>query len=318
MKSNTGKPHFNIAKDKDSERRKDSGLFPDVILIDTVNYCNLRCSMCGRRKMKRTGGMMNPNLFHKIIDEISQKNKKARVWLVFFGDPFMLQDKFYPLIAYAKGKGLEDVVVNTNGLLMDEKHSFRLVKSGLDAIYIGIDAFSPETYSKLRVGGNYERVLENVNKLLEIKHEMKAEKPAVFVQFVEMEENKHEKEDFIKYWVKQGALVKIRPKISFAGGTVAKNLDPNVKRYPCYWAMRSINILYDGRVCLCACDYDGKFIAGNVSKNSIQNIWLGPLKKIRELQEKGEYHLLPDFCRSCLDWQGATAKYKLPNKSCAA
>ncbi|MDI6591489.1 MAG: radical SAM/SPASM domain-containing protein [Patescibacteria group bacterium] len=302
-----------INKDKDAERRKDAGDFPDVVLIDTVNYCNLRCSMCGRRKMTRPGGIMDFKLYQKIVDEIAIKNKKARVWLVFFGDPFMLQDRFYPLVTYAKEKGLEDVVVNTNGMLMNEHHSKKLIESGLDAIYIGIDGFNPETYSKLRVGGKYEMVVTNVKKLLEIKCKMKAEKPAVFVQFVEMKENEHEKEDFIKYWTQQGALVKVRPRLTFAGGTEAPNLDPNKKRYPCYSAMRTINILYDGRVCLCASDYDGKFIAGNVWNESIQSIWLGPLKKLRRLHSRGEYSSLPPICRDCLDWQAMRAEFYTRN-----
>lgn len=298
-----------ILNDQNTERIEDAGNFPKVVLIDTINYCNLRCSMCGRGNMTRKGGMMDMDLYRKIIDEIAEKDKTVRIWLVFFGDPFMLQDKFYPFIIYAKSKGLKDVVVNTNGNLMNEKHAQKLIESGLDAIYVGIDAVNPGTYAKLRIGGNLDTVKKNVLTLIKAKETLGVDKPAVFTQFVEMEENKHEKAEFIRYWTKEGAIVKIRPKISWAGTVGAKNLAKTTKRYPCYWSMRTMNILYDGRVCLCATDYDGKFIAGNVATESLLSVWLKGLKTIRDLQSSGQYHLLPQVCRDCLDWQAAKAKF---------
>jgi len=220
----------------------------------------------------------------------------------------LLKDKLYPMISYAKNRGLEDVVLNSNGNLLDEKTSLGLIKSGLDAIYVGIDAFSPEVYQKLRVGGNYEKVVKNVNTLIQLEKRLRVNKPKVFVQFVEMEENEEETDAFTKYWSDQGAIVKIRPKVSWAG-TVQSWKVKNLQRYPCYWLMRTLNICWDGRVALCSCDYDAKFVAGNVLNDSIKSIWLGPLKKMREFHVKGEYSSLPPFCRDCKDWQAARASF---------
>lgn len=69
-------------------RIQDAGTFPKVILIDTVSYCNLRCSMCIHREMTRKKGIMSWPLFTKIIDEISETDKHARVWMVFLAKPF--------------------------------------------------------------------------------------------------------------------------------------------------------------------------------------------------------------------------------------
>jgi len=66
------------------------------------------------------------------------------------------------MIAYAKRKGLTDVVLNSNANLLDESAAKGLINSGLDALYVGIDAFTPHTYSKLRVGGNFEKTVQNV------------------------------------------------------------------------------------------------------------------------------------------------------------
>jgi len=293
---------------KEEERSKDAGAFPKVILLDTTNFCNLKCSMCGHKVMTRDKGRMSMKLFRKIIDEIADVDNNVRVWMVFFGEALLLKYQLYWQILYAKRKGLTDVVLNSNGNLLDEDASIGLIESGLDAIYIGIDAFERDTYAKIRVEGNYDRVVANVNSLLELKSKMGVTKPQVFVQFVAMEQNEKEIEDFQKYWTVRGATAKIRPKVTWAG-TVDSWKVKSTERYPCYWSMRTFNICWDGRVVLCSVDYDARFIAGDVSHDSIQSIWQSSLKKIRDTQVIGDYKSLPPFCRDCTDWQMARADY---------
>lgn len=145
----------------------DQGDFPKVVLINTVSFCNLRCSMCVHPEMGRGKGVMPWDLYTKIIDEIAETNKDVRVCDVFFGETLILKKRdpsIFDMIAYAKEKGLTDVVINSNANLLDEEAAVNLIKSGLDAIYIGIDAFTPETYAKVRVGGDYEKTVQNVIK----------------------------------------------------------------------------------------------------------------------------------------------------------
>lgn len=294
-------------------RLQDSGAFPRVVLIDSVSYCNLQCSMCFHREMTRPQGFMPWDLFTKIIDEIAEVDPTVRVWMVFFGEALIKKKKkptIFEMIAYAKRKGLTDVVLNSNANLLDGEAARSLIESGLDAIYIGIDAFSPETYSRIRVGGDYENTVNNVIHLLRLKDTLGADTPEVFVQFVEMENNKHEKEDFITFWGEQGATVKIRPMVSWAGKVDAPNLVlGNDERWPCYWAMRTMSITDTGKVVTCAVDLDANFMAGDVNTSSLQDIWNGKMKELRHLHLSKRFDELPAICRSCRDWQSARADY---------
>jgi len=303
-----------IFKTQLTQRRlEDAGEFPKVILIDTVSYCNLRCSMCVHKQMKRKKGIMPWDLLTKIIDEIAEADKNVRVWMVFFGEALIIKRRkptIFDMIAYAKSKGLMDVVLNSNANLLDEEAARGLINSGLDAIYIGIDAFKPETYVKVRVGGNYEKTVNNVVNLIELKKQMKSENPEVFVQFVEMDINQDEKEDFIKFWKKEGATVKIRPKVSWAGLVDAPNLVLGVEdRWPCYWAMQTMSITDTGKVVTCAVDLDAKYVAGDVNEKSLKEIWNNKLKEIRQLHISKRFDELPENCRNCRDWQSARAEY---------
>lgn len=302
----------------DNGRLEDAGDFPKVVLIDTVSFCNLRCSMCVHRDMNRKKGVMAFPLFKKIIDEIAFEKPATRIWMVFFGEPFILKNRqptIFDMIAYAKSKDLTDVVVNSNANLMDAEAAEKLIESGLDAIYIGIDAVKPETYAKVRVGGNYEQTISNVRYLLKLKQQKGSEKPAVFVQFVEMDQNKGEKDDFMHYWIEQGAIVKIRPKLSWAGMIDAPNLVlGNDQRWPCHWAMQTMSIIDTGKVVTCAVDLDARFIAGDVTVSTLKDVWNGKLKELRQLHKEGRFTELPENCRCCRDWQCARADYFRQNE----
>lgn len=294
-----------------TKRIKDAGGFPKVVLIDTTSFCDLRCSMCSHKNMTRKKGNMSEELFKKIIDEIAENNKNTRVWMVFFGEALILKKKnLFPMIAYAKEKGLKDVVLNSNANLLDKEAAFGLIKSGLDSIYIGIDAFNESTYNKIRTGGNYKKVVKNVTGLIKLKEKLKSKTPKVFVQFVEMDENKDQIKDFIVFWKSKGAIVKIRPKVSWAGLIEAPNLKLSQKeRYPCHWAMQTISIASDGRAVLCAVDVDARFVAGDINKESIKKIWNGKLRKIRKMHEDKKFDKLPYPCKECGDWQAVKAEY---------
>ncbi len=294
-------------------RLDDAGSFPKVVLIDTVSFCNLECSMCVHKEMSRPRGYMPWPLFEKIIDEIAVENPEARVWMVFFGEALILRRRkggIFDQIRYAKSKGLKDVVLNSNANLLDEAAAEQLLDCGLDAIYIGIDAHTPESYAKIRVGGNHARVVSNVCRLLELKRQRASQTLKIYVQFVEMDDNQGEKDDFIAFWTEKGAEVKIRPKVSWGGQIEAPNLVlDNTHRWPCYWAMQSMSITDRGLAVTCAVDLDASFVAGDVNRESLKSIWNGRLRDNRRNQIERRWEKLPEICRQCRDWQSARADF---------
>jgi radical SAM protein with 4Fe4S-binding SPASM domain len=303
---------------KEQGRLDEAGEFPKVVLVDTVSFCNLKCSMCVHQDMTRERGYMPWDLFTKVIDEIADEDPNARVWMVFFGEALILRKRkptIFDKIRYGKDRGLTDVVLNSNANLLDEQAARDLIESGLDAFYVGIDAHSPETYAKVRVGGNYEKVVENVRRLVRLKKELGSQTPEIFVQFVEMDDNCHEKEDFINFWSQEDVSVKIRPKVSWAGAIDAPNLVlGDEDRWPCYWAMRTMSITDQGKVVTCAVDLDARYVAGDVTERSLKDVWNNELKEFRGKHVDHDWASLPAVCRDCRDWQSARADYFAVNE----
>ena len=288
-------------------RVRESYDFPTTILLDSFNGCNLRCSMCDHKNMKRPIQLMDWELYSKLIKEIAKEKPDARVWLIFFGDPFLIKD-LDERIRYAKDHNLTDVVLNTNGVLMTKDKAEKALAAGLDAIYVGIDAATEETYNKIRVGGNFQKAVDNV---LEYKRLMNQSttNQKLFVQFVESEVNQHEVDEFREFWKSKGVTVKLRPKVSWAGLVEANNLKPVERRLPCYWLMQTINICSSGSVALCSCDPHCRVHCGNARTHTIKQLWFGKLKRYRTMQKKGRWDELPTMCKNCLDWESAYAEY---------
>lgn len=287
--------------------------FPKVALIDNVNFCNLRCSMCDYKNIHkyRKKQKMPFDLYTKIIDELAENDKNIRIWNIFFGDPFLCKD-MPKRIKYAKNKGMTDVVLNTNGMLMDYDSAVKYIDAGLDALYVGIDASTSDTYNKIRVGGNYYEVVDNVLMYRELLESHGNGNQTLFVQFVVSDLNEFEVDDFTNFWKKENVNVKIRPKVSWGGLITAENLKDNseIERKPCFWLMNTINICSDGRVALCSVDLHCQVPSGNVKTQTIKEIWEDKLAAYREMQLTGKFDELPDFCKNCKDWQSCYSEYK--------
>lgn len=106
--------------------------------IETYGYCNKKCDFCFNSKDRpnRDVGIMNENLWHKIIDELASIKFTGRISLHFYGEP-LLDKRLHSLIKYARDKCPYALIqFNSNGLLLTEKSLKKLIKAGVDNIRI--------------------------------------------------------------------------------------------------------------------------------------------------------------------------------------
>lgn len=104
--------------------------------IETTSGCNIKCPYCPAGKHDRGNHLMDESLFLKIIDELATIPYRGRLSPHFYGEP-LLDSRLPRLLAYARQKlPAADIIIHTNGLLLDPKLFRVLVSRGVDGIVI--------------------------------------------------------------------------------------------------------------------------------------------------------------------------------------
>ena len=139
---------------------------PAALFIEMTNRCNINCITCPRAELNARPQDMSFGLFKRIVDE-------ARPYAEFVDFSFrgesLLNDNIFQMIGYAKRAGML-TSLPTNGLLLSEANCAALLGAGLDLLTVSIDAFSEGTYSRIKRGGDYQHVVGNVRRLVELNN----------------------------------------------------------------------------------------------------------------------------------------------------
>jgi len=135
-----------------------------TVIIEPTVRCNLHCITCSEITRGRTKKDMNFSEFECILDQFPYAIKLA---LQGVGEPLLNQELFR-MIRLAKERKIY-VYFNSNGTLLDDENSNRLIQSGLDLINFSIDGGTKEVYERIRRGASFEEFRRRVKRFMEIK-----------------------------------------------------------------------------------------------------------------------------------------------------
>lgn len=280
--------------------------------MEVTAYCNLRCAMCHNATLDRPRGRMPFGLFRRCVGEVAEVAPATEVWLSFNGEPLLEPNLLLRMVAHAKSLGLTSLNLNTNGMCLDEPLVEPLLASGLDLVVFGIDGLTSGTYSRIRRGGDRDRVYSNAERFLAAR-QARARGPAVMVQFIEMEENAHERDGFVDYWLARGAIVKVRRKLSWGGRLNTPLAVPAEQRTACVWAINLMHVCWDGTVPRCCGDTDGTEAVGNAWHESLSALWTR-MASFRAAHLDGRFDHLPPRCAACHDWMVGVSEKIRPTR----
>lgn len=293
--------------------------FPVQIDYELFYRCNLKCPICimslpsdEKEKWGRASDYLSFEIIRKLLDEGAARGQSA-AGLNGICEP-LLSDELPEIISYARKAGLVDVMFNTNGLLLDEDVSRRLIRSGLTRIMISIDAARKDTYEQIRVGSDFERVCENVRRFVQLRNEMGSRLPIVRVSFCVTSINEHELDEFIKTWAHIVDFFSIQHYGNTFEGKRAeerKRLFPNNYGYSpdsdfkCAQPWKRLMVRHNGDVIPC-CDVSGlPLVMGNIYSENIADIWAGEkIRRLRRLHVEGNAFENP-ACRVCMTKWGS-------------
>lgn len=258
--------------------------YPPYLLIEPVSSCNLRCPFCFQTDKSFTRkpfmGVMKFDLFKKIVDEADQIGVGA-VTLASRGEPTMHKE-FIDMLKYLSSKkNIYEIKINTNATFLNENICHSIFENAVTQIIISSDHYLKNEYERLRVGSNFEKVVENVDRLFFIRKNFYPKSiTEIRVSGIDNDKNLNRAE-FEKFWIKRSDHVT-------AGYPLDRwhtynNVEHPEINDPCYNLWQRMYVWYDGKVNPCDADYKSYLSYGEATTDSLKNIWMS--KKISELRK---------------------------------
>jgi radical SAM protein with 4Fe4S-binding SPASM domain len=174
---------------KGDDIRKHLGIRPLKVEIDLTNKCNLRCAMCyfsDEVVFQRKRQDISVEDFARIAEQVFPFCKDVGL---SFGTEPLLHRQFGELLAITKSHRVPWVWATTNGILLNDKVIDQVIRLGLDSICISIDGATKQTYERIRVGSNFDKLIANIEALNRAKEQSRSDTPHVQLNFVLMRSN---------------------------------------------------------------------------------------------------------------------------------
>lgn len=172
--------------------------FPTYAQMEPVGQCNLRCQMCSIQ-FRQDGPPYGPpafmsfDLFTQTLDQMTGLEE---LHLQGLGEP-MMHPRFFDMVEYAARKGIR-VSTNSNLTLLNARRAERCISCGLDCLHVSLDGSTAETYERIRLRAHFDRVVNNLERLLELRRQSGSQYPHVRLVMVIMRQNLHELPELVR------------------------------------------------------------------------------------------------------------------------
>jgi len=279
--------------------------FPSHLDIESASACQMRCPMCYTTYMDDSlKGIMKWELYTKIVDEAASLGVYS-IKLSWRGEP-LLNKRIVDMVRYAKKIGIKEVAFLSNAEFLTKEMAEALVDSGLDWLSVSADGVG-EIYNEIRRPAIFEETLERVAYMKKYRDGKGLTRPLLRVQSI-MSAVENSPDTYRRSW--ENIVDRINVIADEARDFNEKSLQWD-RYFVCPKPWQRMTIAYDGRVHQCISDYGAKNILGDVSRESLYQVWHGTKNRaVREAFLKHRYLEENEPCNLC-SYGVITERHKL-------
>lgn len=289
--------------------------YPAAIGIHPSARCNLDCAFCVYQDIKpwryRKKNLLSYEEFKTVVDE------SYCTRILFSGGEPLLNKEIYKMFEYAAQKGIVTELYSNAMLLTDVD---KILDSKPTKIITALESTKKEVYESTKARGDYDRLRNNIERLISEKGKRGLKVPQVILQMVISQKNVDEIDDFINLARKLGAdKVSVKPlgvwpqgddeykekmfsefvpdhPISRYKRDEKGNFVPRDRRRPCP-SNHYAQVMSDGDVLLCTYDVMDYSKVGNINEESFARIWEKSANFRKKVMSKGDAF---PICKECL------------------
>lgn len=273
--------------------------------IEPTNCCNLACIMCARTVLgyddhglagSKRLGIMPMSLYRSIVDQAANLGVLS-LRLAWYGEP-LLHPRLAEMVSYAKQQRIQDVGLNTNGMLLNQTAGIALLDAGLDRIGFSIDSVDHRQFRRIRVGADLKTVLCNLQEFRRLRDQRSAEHCLIRASMVLMNENRGGVRQFMSVVSKYVDEADVGLYHSFSSDS-ADSTQADRSDYVCPFLFFSMVVGWDGQAYPCTIDAGRQVVVGDLRTDELAAIWSG--KEYRYLRDMHCTHRSRSvaICRQC-------------------
>jgi len=307
--------------------------YPPFLEVEVTTRCNLKCTMCEHTYWDEPGRDMPFEKFKFILDQFP--NLKW-IGLTGIGESFLHED-FIKMLRLVRSRGILVELYDTM-FYVDNDVAKELVKLGIYRFFFSLDAATEETYKKIRIGSNFDRVVGNIVGLAQAKGNGKY--PRLAFHYIITKDNVQEIPEFVNFAYSllpgnttatiqfsrmlhtfkevEGLYTEVSQDIIAEANIIGKRTGMTVRwgldvpehkppmRNCIEWIMPFIFV--DGTVIPCCAgnegnkrEYQREASFGNIFEKPFSELWSTGYKDFRGMLRKGQ---IPAYCRRCPIYEG--------------
>lgn len=277
---------------------------PPSISVEITNHCNLSCTYCTSPLNLRPKGLMSDFIFGRLIDDIVDCKVK-RVRIIGNGEAIIHPE--FKRYATELRKVTPVVSLTTNAKFNKEQTIYDTIDVGLDQINISVDSDNAETFEKLRLRGNFNKMLVDLKKLKEYK-DKQGSKTLINIRVMVGPDDFHRQKELMDFWKPYADVVSKQYVIDMieTEGNETFHTDAQVGRFPkCSLPFKIMDIQWNGNVPMCSYSWKQSglnqgVLIGNIGKDRLRDIWNNPLiKQYRDAHRARDEKKMP-LCNNCV------------------
>lgn len=279
-----------------AEEFKYESLFPLYIMMEQTYRCNMYCRPCIhgypylRKKFSFDVSCMPWQLYERVILE-GEENSCPSISTHNNDEPLLVKD-LEKRISFAREHGFMDIIMTTNGIGFTKERIKTVIDAGVTRILFSIDALTEETYNKVRVGGNFKRVIWALNKVIDYRNSRSSNLPILRVSFVVNRHNQHELGQFIREYSLIVDYIDIQPYCTWknVNSDLISDDSKQITDFRCNGPWRILVVRGNGDVLPCPNFYGVEVVVGNVYKESLKAIFNSSImRQMRKDFKQGIY-----------------------------
>lgn len=245
---------------------------PYFIKIEPTSRCNLSCPGCLHASSLKESftsemvGDMDFGVFSKIIDDL--KDYLVKVSLYIIGEP-LLYKRIGEMVKYLTDRKIASAISSNLNYLTPELAS-QLVSNRLTHLIVSLDGYDQESYARYRVGGSFDKVVNNIKSIQAEKQRQKSKYPYLEIQTIKLGYLKAEEINKIKELSRQlGA-----DRFTLKEDSAPYYQTPQPEAKTCFWLYGNPQIHWNGVVQPCCHYYEDKSNNfGALEEKPIGAIW---------------------------------------------